>query len=117
MLTNSVIFIFAVVMLSAILVSQAGSKFGVPSLLLFLMVGMAFGTDGYGLEFNSSLTAQFIGMIALSVILFSGGLDTNFNDIRPVLAQGSLLATLGVVMMAFATSGIIYLASELFHLG
>ena len=117
MLTNSVIFIFAVVMLSAILVSQAGAKFGVPSLLLFLMVGMAFGTDGYGLEFNSSLVAQFIGMIALSVILFSGGLDTNFNDIRPVLPQGSILATLGVVMMAFATSGIIYLASELFSLG
>ena len=117
MLTNSVIFIFAVVMLSAILVSQAGAKFGVPSLLLFLMVGMAFGTDGYGLEFNSSLVAQFIGMIALSVILFSGGLDTNFNDIRPVLPQGSILATLGVVMMAFATSGIIYFASELFSLG
>lgn len=117
MLTNSVIFIFAVVMLSAILVSQAGAKFGVPSLLLFLMVGMAFGTDGYGLEFNNSLVAQFIGMIALSVILFSGGLDTNFNDIRPVLPQGSILATLGVVVMAFVTSGFIYLASELFHLG
>ena len=117
MLTNSIILIFAVVMLSAILVSQAGARFGVPSLLLFLMVRMAFGTDGYGLEFNSSLLAQFIGMIALSVILFSGGLDTKFNDIRPVLAQGSILATIGVVMMAFVTGGFIYLVSVVFNLG
>lgn len=116
-LTNSFILILSIVLLSAILGSQAGSKFGIPSLLLFLMAGMAFGTDGFGIEFNNPILTQFIGMLALSVILFSGGMGTNFDEIRPVLLRGTILATLGVVMMAFVTGGFIYFASRTFNLG
>jgi cell volume regulation protein A len=57
-------------------------------LLFFLLVGMAFGTDGVGIEFDSFATVQFIGMVALSIILFSGGMDTSFEEVRPILKEG-----------------------------
>ncbi len=116
-LTNSFILVLSIVLLSAILGSQAGSKFGIPSLLLFLMAGMAFGTDGFGIEFDNPILTQFIGMLALSVILFSGGMGTNFQEIRPVLVPGTILATFGVILMAFITGGFIYLTSTTFNLG
>lgn len=87
----------------SMLVGKAGSRFGIPVLLLFLVVGMLFGSDGFGLQFENIEIAQFIGTIALCLILFSGGLDTKFNDIRPVLKQGITLATLGVLLTAFFT--------------
>lgn len=99
----------ALVLLLSILVGKAGSRFGLPSLLLFLGVGMAVGTDGLGLEFSSPVAAQFIGMLALSVILFSGGMDTKLENIRPVALPGVMLATMGVVLTTLTTGFLIYL--------
>ncbi|MDD3789346.1 MAG: potassium/proton antiporter [Petrimonas sp.] len=87
----------------SMLVGKAGHKFGVPVLLLFLLVGMAFGRDGFGLDFENVQIAQTIGTICLSIILFSGGLDTRFQDIRPVIKQGIVLATVGVFLTAIIT--------------
>ena len=84
---GNILLVGAVLLFVSILAGKAGSKFGVPVLLLFLGVGMVFGSDGLGIQFNSPTIAQFIGMIALSVILFSGGMDTKFKEIRPVLAH------------------------------
>ena len=97
--------------LISILISKTGYRFGIPTLLLFLVVGMLFGSDGLGLQFNSVQDAQFIGMIALSIILFTGGMDTKFSDIRPVMTQGVILSTLGVVLTTALTSGFIFLLS------
>ena len=91
-----------------ILISKTGFRFGVPTLLLFLLVGMLFGTDGLGLEFNSPTGAQFIGMIALSVILFTGGMDTKISDIRPVLTPGLLLSTVALAITTLFTGAFIY---------
>lgn len=93
----------------SILASKAGYKFGVPLLLLFLGVGMVCGSDGLGISFSSLPLAQGVGTVALCVILFSGGLDTKISDIRPVLAPGLVLATLGVVLTAFLTGLLIHL--------
>ena len=68
---------------ASIVISKWGYRFGVPTLLLFLFTGMLFGSDGLGLEFNSHENAQLIGMLSLSVILFSGGMDTKRRDIKP----------------------------------
>lgn len=87
---------------------KAGSRYGLPSLLLFLVVGMLAGVDGFGLKFDSPATAQFIGMISLSVILFSGGVDTRFKEIRPVLGPGVMLATVGVLLTTVITGAFIY---------
>lgn len=69
--------------------------------ILFLAVGMLAGSEGIGgIYFNDPQIAQFIGIVSLNFILFSGGLDTSWNAIKPVLKQGIALSTLGVLITA-----------------
>ena len=102
------ILVGAILLLVSIVVSKTGYRFGVPTLLVFLMVGMLFGSDGLGLQFHDAGEAQFIGMISLCIILFSGGMDTNFKEIRPVLGQGIMLSTLGVLLTTVFTGLFIF---------
>ncbi len=102
LLLGSVLFFISMI------VGKAGHKFGIPVLLLFLGVGMVFGQDGFGLEFQNIQTAQIIGTVALSIILFSGGLDTKFSEIKPIIIPGVILATAGVVLTALFTGLFIY---------
>ena len=96
--TGNILLIGSILLIASIILSKAGARFGIPTLLVFLIAGMLFGTDGLGLQFDSAEDAQFLGVIALSVILFSGGLDTRFSDIKPILTPGIVLSTLGVVL-------------------
>lgn len=105
---EDIILVGAVLLFVSIIVSKAGFRFGVPTLLVFLVVGMLFGSDGLGLQFHNAAEAQFIGMISLCVILFSGGMGTNFKEIRPVLGQGIVLSTLGVLLTTVFTGFFIY---------
>ena len=105
---ENILLIGAILIFCAIMISKTGYRFGIPTLLLFLLVGMGFGTDGLGLEFNSAKDAQFIGMIALSIILFTGGMDTKLRDIKPVMAQGMILSTVGVLLTTLLTGGFIF---------
>ncbi len=109
MTATNILFIGAILIFVSIFVGKTGSRFGIPSLLLFLLVGMAFGQSGFGIiqAFNVDL-AQFVGMIALSIILFSGGMDTQFNDIKPILWQGIALSTVGVFLTALFTGTFIW---------
>lgn len=93
----------------SIIAGKASARFGVPALLLFLCVGMLCGSDGLGIQFNNIGIAQTIGTISLCIILFSGGMDTKMHEIRPVLKQGILLATLGVLLMSLITGVLIWL--------
>lgn len=97
----------------SILIGKAGHRFGVPVLLLFLVVGMVFGSDGFGLVFENVKTAQTIGTICLTIILFSGGLDTKFSEIKPVIWPGVVLATFGVFITAIFTGLFTYWLSGL----
>ena len=109
---ENILLIGAILIFSSILISKTGYRFGIPTLLLFLLVGMGFGSDGLGLQFSSAADAQFIGMMALSIILFTGGMDTKLQEIRPVLAQGILLSTVGVLMTTLLTGAFIYFLSS-----
>ena len=100
---ENVLLVGSILLFVSILVGKTGYRFGVPALLLFLMVGMAFGSDGLGIQFHNAKEAQFIGMVALSIILFSGGMDTKFADIKPVLGPGIVLSTAGVLLTALFT--------------
>ena len=106
--TGNILLIGAVLLFFSVIAGKAGFRFGVPVLLLFLGVGMLFGSDGLGIQFNNPQSAQFIGMIALSIILFSGGMDTKYSEIKPVLGQGIILATLGVALTTLITGAFIF---------
>ena len=110
---ENILLIGSVLIFVSIVAGKAAYKFGVPLLLLFLMVGMVFGSDGIGIKFDSPYIAQFIGNVALSIILFSGGMDTQFKDIRPVIAPGILLSTLGVLLTTLFTGMLIYLITAM----
>ena len=109
---ENILLLGAVLIFCSILVSKTGYRFGIPSLLIFLIVGMLFGTDGLGLEFGNAGQAQFIGMMALSIILFSGGVDTKISEIKPVLTPGILLSTLGVLTTTVLTGLFIFYISH-----
>lgn len=100
---ENILLIGSILLFVSIIVGKTGYRFGVPALLLFLVVGMLFGSDGLGLQFHNAKEAQFIGMVALSVILFSGGMDTKFSEIKPILIPGIVLSTVGVLLTAIFT--------------
>ena len=91
----------------SILISKTGYRFGIPTLLMFLVAGMLF--------FDNATQAQYIGTIALSIILFSGGMDTKLSDIRPVALPGIMLSTVGVLLTTTLTGLFIYLISGWQH--
>lgn len=97
-------FEFSTLVLSGLIILSIGllrisTKFGVPSLLLFLVIGMAAGSDGLGgIEFDNPVLAKQVGSIALAYILFSGGLETEWIKIKPVLWKGIVLGNLGVLI-------------------
>ncbi len=93
----------SILLFVSIWAGKTGYRFGVPTLLLFLLIGMLFGSDGLGIQFHDMKAAQFIGMVALSIILFTGGMDTRFADIKPVLKPGIALSTLGVLLTTLFT--------------
>lgn len=109
---ENIFFLGAVLIFASIIISKWGYRFGVPTLLLFLFTGMLFGSDGLGLEFNSHEDAQLIGMLSLSVILFSGGMDTKRRDIEPIVSQGLMLSTVGVLITTAVTGLLIYYLSQ-----
>ena len=108
---ENILLIGSILLFVSIVVGKTGYRFGVPALLLFLLVGMLFGSDGLGLQFHNAKIAQFIGMVALSVILFSGGMDTKFKEIRPILSPGIVLSTVGVFLTALFTGSFIWYLS------
>jgi cell volume regulation protein A len=86
------------VLLASIIATRAADRVGLPSLLLFLFVGVAIGNNGLGLDFSDVQLASDLGTTALAVILVEGGLTTTFGNIRRLLAPAAVLATVGVVV-------------------
>lgn len=106
--TEIILLIGSLLMLAGILAGKLGTRFGVPALLLFLITGMLFGSSGLGLEYSDTGATQFFGTVALSVILFFGGMETKISDIRPVLGPGIALSTVGVLLTTFFFGGFLY---------
>lgn len=94
----------AVLVILAVFSSRLASQLGVPALLLFLGLGMFAGSDGpIGIDFADAEVAQALGIGALALILFDGGLSTRWSVVRPVLGPGITLATVSVVITAGIT--------------
>ena len=98
---ENILLVASLLLLVSIVAGNTSSRFGVPTLILFLIVGIAAGSEGIGgIYFDNPEIARFIGVIALNFILFSGGLDTNWQTIKPVLWWGISLSTIGVFITA-----------------
>lgn len=98
---QEVMAVAALLILLGVVASKVSTRLGVPALLLFLLLGMLAGSEGIGgIEFSDFALAQDVGVIALAYILFAGGFDTEWRDVRGVVASGVLLATLGVLVTA-----------------
>lgn len=110
---ENILFIGSSLVFLSILMTKASYKLGIPTLLIFLILGMAVGSDGLGVHFYSMEQAQFVGIVALSIILFTGGMDTQIKQIRPVLKQGLILSTLGVLLTTVLTGLFIYFLFQL----
>lgn len=102
------ILIASILLFFSLLAGKTGYKFGVPTLLIFLFIGIGAGTSGLGIQFSSPSVTQYIGILALNIILFSGGMDTRVNELKPIALQGVLLATIGVILTALFTGLFIY---------
>lgn len=98
----------SLLMLAGIIAGKVGTRFGVPALLLFLITGMLFGSAGLGIQYNDTHKTQFVGMIALTVILFFGGFETKLTEIRPVLGPGITLSTVGVLLTTLCLGSFFY---------
>lgn len=102
----------AVVLLAGVAAVRVSARAGLPSLLLYLLIGLVIGEAGLGLQFEDAELTMLLGTLALAVILGEGGFSTRWSVIRPVLAQSALLATLGVAVSVAITASLAWLALD-----
>ena len=110
LLSENLLLLVSILIFAAVLVAKAGSRLGTPSLLLFLILGMLAGPDVLGLHFDDIPLAESIGHFAMSVILFSAGLETSFSETKPVFWRGIMLSGVGVLLTILITGPVISLA-------
>ena len=98
---ENILLIASVLIFISVLAGKTSFRIGVPTLILFLAVGMLAGSEGIGkIPFDDPGLAQFIGIVALNFILFSGGFETDWNSVRPIMWQGIALSVAGVLLTA-----------------
>lgn len=110
---ENVLLIGSILLFVSIIAGKTTYKFGVPTLLLFLAIGMLAGSDGIaGIHFDDPKLAQFIGVVSLNFILFAGGLDTNWSSVKPILREGVILSTLGVLLTALTLGAFVWYVTD-----
>ncbi|AWI29507.1 potassium/proton antiporter [Streptomyces sp. ICN441] len=102
---NALLLICSLVLLIAVAAVRISSRSGLPSLLLYLGIGVAIGQDGiFAVEFDNAGLTQVIGYAALVVILAEGGLGTKWKEIRPALPAAAMLSTVGIAVSVGVTA-------------
>ena len=110
---EGVLLVGSILVFLGILTSKISSLWGIPVLLTVLTMSMLAGSDGIGhIAFNDPYAAQILGSITLSIILFHGGLDTKFSEVKNVLGPGLILSTLGVLLTTVILGIIIYFIND-----
>lgn len=107
---NSALLVAGLLLALSVVASKLSTRYGIPALVLFIGIGMLAGSEGFGgLAFDNYQFAYGLGVVALVLILFGGGLDTHWSEIKPVVTPGLSLATVGVAI----TAGIIGVSAQL----
>jgi potassium/hydrogen antiporter len=110
---ENIVLIGSLLLLLSIFAGKTTYKFGVPTLLLFLGIGMLAGSDGIGgIHFDDPRIVQLIGVVSLNFILFSGGLDTSWTVVKPILREGISLSTAGVILTALILGTFVWLITD-----
>ena len=105
MAIETILLVGSVLIIASVALARLSDNLGIPTLLLFLGIGMLAGSEGPGgIFFDDARLAQSVGIIALTFILFAGGLDTRWREVRPVFWQAASLATLGVFVTALTVA-------------
>ena len=111
---NLLLLIVSVLLFISILINHLGMKFGLPSLLIFILVGVLAGSDGIlKIHFEDYFLAQQVGIIAITYILFMGGLSFERKSLNQIALEGILLATVGVLVTALLVGAISYYIVDL----
>ena len=109
--------ISSLVVIVALLAIRLSRRLGLPSLLLYLGIGILLGNRGLGIDFSDTVLTEQLGLAALVFILAEGGLTTRWSNIRPALGLGAALATVSVVVsIAVAGAGVHLLLGSLLGL-
>lgn len=110
---DNLLLIGSILLFLSVIASKTSGTIGIPSLLLFLLIGMLAGSEGLGgIYFDDPRLAQSLGVFSLTLILFSGGLDTNWQSVRPVVWQGVALSTIGVFLTALSVGVFVHLVAD-----
>ena len=111
--TENILLVGSILLFISLIAGKTSAKFGVPVLVFFLAIGMLAGSEGIGgINFDNPKAAQFVGIIALNFILFSGGFDTEWKGIKPILWHGITLSTLGVLITAAVVGVFVWAISD-----
>lgn len=111
--TENILLIGSTLLFISLFAGKTSYRLGVPVILLFIGIGMLAGSEGLGgIYFDNPAMAQFIGMVALNFILFSGGLDTDWQSVKPILWQGISLSTVGVILTAFIVGTFVWAITD-----
>jgi potassium/hydrogen antiporter len=111
--SGNLLLVGSILLLISIIAGKTTSRLGVPTLIFFLIVGILAGSEGIGgIYFANTSIAQFVGVTALNFILFSGGLDTNWQSIKPILWRGVALSTIGVFLTALSVGLFVHYVFE-----
>ena len=103
---NHLLLLAAIVLILCILMNRIAAKLPIPSLLMFIALGMCFGENGFlRIPFNDYEMSEAVCSISLIFVMFYGGFGTNLKTARPVMARSFLLSTAGVVVTALLTGG------------
>ncbi|MBO7437465.1 MAG: potassium/proton antiporter [Bacteroidaceae bacterium] len=108
--SGNLILLVSFLMFVAILMAKVGTKFGVPTMLLFLILGMLAGEDGIGIRIDEPRVAEFLGHLAMTIILLTSGLETSLPETKPIIRKGLSISTLGVFITIVCTGLFIYYA-------
>ena len=99
-MVSTIVLCVSLVILLCVISEKFSYKFGVPSLILFIFIGMVFGTDVVGIEYDNYVTTEIICSIGLIFIMFDGGFNTNWNNAKKTIKKSVSLSTIGVLLTA-----------------
>lgn len=96
---NNFILAGSLILLLSVLLSKSSSRFGLPILIVFMMIGMFAGSEGLGgIYFENYELTHSLSLIALCLIIFSGGIETEYKDIKDNLGRGIVLSSIGILL-------------------